>query len=116
MNGVKIQEELCRRVRSREFAPGSKIPSLRELSQSFDVSHALVQQAVRGRVAEGYLESEVGRGTFVPASPIAAKTVALVDPHLRSKMEGDLKVSLNMDMAHIFDNETGINLTISEKS
>jgi len=90
MTGIEIQEELRRRIRSREFAPGSKIPSLRELSLTFDVSHGLVQQAVRVLVAEGLLESEVGRGTFVPASPIAAKTVALVLPSLGSEHMRDI--------------------------
>lgn len=90
MNGREIQAELRRRIRSREFAPGSKIPSLRELSQAFGVSHALVQQAVRVLVAEGLLESEIGRGTFVPSSPIAAKTVALVLPSLAPEHMRDI--------------------------
>jgi len=101
MNGAMILEELRRQVRSREFPPGSRIPSLRALSRDFGVSHALVQQAVKVLVAEGYLDAQVGRGTFVPASPVASKTIALVLPslgpeHMRDVIRG-VKVGLGDD-------------------
>ncbi len=101
MNGAGIQEELRRRIRSREFEPGSRIPSLRELSKDFEVSHALVQQAVNVLVGQGYLNSQAGRGTFVPESLVAGKTVALVLPslgpeHMRDIIRG-VKAGLGDD-------------------
>ena len=57
MNGIGIQKELRRRVRSREFSPGMRIPSLREMSRDFGVSHGLVPQAVNVLVGQGYLEA-----------------------------------------------------------
>jgi len=90
VNGAGIQEELRRRIRSREFAPGSRIPSLRELSRDFGVSHGLVQQAVNVLVGQGYLDSQAGRGTFVPESLVANKTVALVLPSLQPEHMRDI--------------------------
>ena len=90
MNGAGIQAELRRRIRSREFGPGSRIPSLRELSRDFGVSHTLVQQAVNVLVGQGYLDSQAGRGTFVPESLVAGKTVALVLPSLAAEHMRDI--------------------------
>ena len=105
MNGAGIQEELRRRIRSREYLPGSRIPSLRELSRDFGVSHGLVQQAVNVLVGQGYLDSQAGRGTFVPASLVAGKTVALVLPslgpeHMRDIIRG-VKAGLGDDSCRL---------------
>lgn len=105
MTEAQIQEELIRRIRSREFSPGSRIPSMRELARTFGVSHALIQQAVKVLVAQGYLVSQIGRGTFVPESPIAGKTVALVLPslgpeHMRDIIRG-VKVGLGGDACRL---------------
>ncbi len=98
MTGLGIQNELRRRIRNRELPPGTRIPSLRELARTFGVSRALAQQAVKVLVAQGCLDAQAGRGTFVPASPVASKTVALVLPsvkpeHMRDIIQG-VKVGL----------------------
>ncbi len=122
MTGARIQEELIRRIRAREFPPGSRIPSLRELSRTFGVSHGLVQQAVNVLVAQRYLDSQAGRGTFVPESLVAGKTVALVLPslvpeHMRDIIRG-VKSGLGDDSCRLLlqtaDSDYGRELQLLE--
>lgn len=58
---------------SGAFAPGSKLPGRRELSKQFQVSQAVIQQAMDLLVEEGFLE--------VPARKLGTK-VADHPPHL----------------------------------
>ncbi|BAS28174.1 GntR family transcriptional regulator [Limnochorda pilosa] len=52
-------------IDTEEWAPGSKIPSERELSERLAVSRATVRQAVASLVRDGLLVSRPGKGTFV---------------------------------------------------
>ena len=60
------------RIRSGEYAPGRKIPSLIALQEEFGLSSMTVRRAVRLLAEEGLLRTVPGRGTFVmPATPPA---------------------------------------------
>lgn len=59
-------EELVReRIETGEWAPGTLIPSERELSAEFKLSRATTRKALDRLVAEGVLRKESRRGTFV---------------------------------------------------
>lgn len=47
------------------WTQGMRIPAERELSKSFEVSRNTIRKAISVLINEGYLFSEVGRGTFV---------------------------------------------------
>src|ERR1700685_4243711 len=47
------------------FRRAERVPSTRELSLALDVSRSTVTQAYDQLIAEGYLESSRGSGTFV---------------------------------------------------
>lgn len=52
------------------IAPGTRLPSTRDLAQTLAVSRNTVTAAFEQLVAEGYLESRVGDGTYIsPALP-----------------------------------------------
>jgi GntR family transcriptional regulator / MocR family aminotransferase len=51
-----------------ELRPGQRVPSSRELASSLRVSRFPVLNAYAQLLAEGYLESQVGAGTFVSGS------------------------------------------------
>lgn len=54
------------------MSPGERLPTVRELMASFGASQFTVQQAL-GRLREqGLIDSQVGRGTFVAGSRLAA--------------------------------------------
>src|SRR4051812_44747563 len=44
---------------------GTRLPASRELADLYEVSRGVVSQVYEMLTAEGYLTSEVGRGTFV---------------------------------------------------
>ena len=54
-----------RNVLMDRWTPGEKIPNQEELCRIFDVSLAVVRQAVDKLVAEGFLIKRQGKGTFV---------------------------------------------------
>lgn len=61
----QIYEQIRAGIISGEFPPGSRLPSSRYVSQSYRVARVTVTAAYQQLKAEGYLESEVGSGTFV---------------------------------------------------
>lgn len=50
-------------------APGTRLPTVRELTTRFQASPVTVAEAVRRLVANGLVETRPGRGTFVAARP-----------------------------------------------
>ncbi|HEY8480560.1 MAG TPA: GntR family transcriptional regulator [Spirillospora sp.] len=63
---VAVIEE---RIRSGEYAVGSKIPTMPELARELDVGSRTVAEAVRILRERGILRGLGGRGTFVLAVP-----------------------------------------------
>ncbi|MGA8583459.1 MAG: PLP-dependent aminotransferase family protein [Roseiarcus sp.] len=68
--GVKLQ------VDDRRLAPGSKLPSIRDLAKTLNVSRFTVVEAYDRLVAMGYLQSRRGAGFYVAASLTASGAVA----------------------------------------
>lgn len=62
-----IVRHLRRGIHLGEFAPGSKLPTERDLAESLDVSRATLREALRELKGEGYLEIRRGQrgGVFV---------------------------------------------------
>ncbi len=69
--GGRVGEFLRRLV--ADAAPGTRLPSVRELQQRFAVSPVTVQRVVRQLVMEGRVHTRPGDGTFV-ARPVSATT------------------------------------------
>ncbi|WP_203826793.1 aminotransferase-like domain-containing protein [Actinoplanes palleronii] len=57
------------RARVRDAVPGSRLPSVRELTVAHQASPVTVSEAIRHLVAQGLVEARPGRGTFVAARP-----------------------------------------------
>lgn len=66
-----IREEIERRIQTGELAPGERLPTERDLAQSFGVSRSIVRAAVLALVEAGKVHRHVGRGSFVMESPRA---------------------------------------------
>lgn len=49
----------------KRFQPGDKLPNENELSKELEISRTTLREAVRALVANGILEIQRGRGTFV---------------------------------------------------
>jgi len=61
----QTREILIEAIRSGRFAPGSKLPSTKEISSLVNVSLMTAHRALEDLDAMGWLRREVGRGTFV---------------------------------------------------
>src|SRR2546422_9529088 len=60
---VRLQIE--RAIRAGDFAPGDRLPSERELVETFGVSRVSVREAIRSLEALGQVTVHHGRGVFV---------------------------------------------------
>ncbi len=62
---LQAREILIDAIRAGRLAPGSKLPSTKEISEVFNISLITAHKALEGLVELGWLRREVGRGTFV---------------------------------------------------
>ncbi len=65
------------------MARGSRLPTVRELSESLSITRVTAHKAYAELQAGGWIESTVGRGTFVAAAAHRSAAV-LADPTLRA--------------------------------
>ncbi|MEV4626416.1 winged helix-turn-helix domain-containing protein [Micromonospora sp. NPDC049523] len=61
----RIAQDIRDRIASGEYAPGAKLPPLRELIVHYGVSAEPVRSALLILQAEGLIEGHQGKGTYV---------------------------------------------------
>ncbi len=67
---AQLRERLADEIRSGRLKPGERLPAVVELARRLGVTQSTVTRAFTDLAAAGWLESHVGRGTFVrPAEP-----------------------------------------------
>ncbi|GAB2850887.1 PLP-dependent aminotransferase family protein [Streptomyces deserti] len=71
--GRSLQAALREAVRSGRLAPGTRLPSSRDLAADLGVSRGLITEAYEQLTAEGYLRSGRGAGTWVSGAVRAAR-------------------------------------------
>jgi GntR family transcriptional regulator len=69
---AQVIEELRHRIESGEYPPGSLMPSEHQLSEEFQVTRATVVRALRVLRADGWIETQQGKGSFVRGRPALA--------------------------------------------
>jgi DNA-binding transcriptional MocR family regulator len=67
---IRVVQDL--RALAIASVPGTRLPSVRELTDRHQASPVTVAAAIRQLVADGLVETRSGRGTFVAARPAAA--------------------------------------------
>ena len=76
---VRIKNYILDSIKSGKFAPGSKIPTEKEIAEMFSVSRVTANKALKELSVAGVLDSTRGRGTFVTsASPASTEASAFV--------------------------------------
>jgi GntR family transcriptional regulator len=68
---AQIEEQMARLVMTGGFRPGEQIPSVRELAILLRVNPLTVSKAYARLSERGIVETQRGRGVFVPAGPPA---------------------------------------------
>jgi GntR family transcriptional regulator len=66
---VQVASVMRQRVNSRRWAEGERISTLEELEEEFGVARVTIRQAIELLRAEGLLQAQQGRGTFVSGRP-----------------------------------------------
>ncbi|MGH8887678.1 MAG: winged helix-turn-helix domain-containing protein [Egibacteraceae bacterium] len=61
----RIADDLRRATDAGELAPGSRLPSERELARSYGTARNTARQAIQILLGEGLVEAQHGRGVFV---------------------------------------------------
>lgn len=61
----QISEVIRRQIHDGDYLVGDKLPSENELCEIHKVARGTIRRAINGLIAEGLLESEKGKGTFV---------------------------------------------------
>ncbi|MEZ5882175.1 MAG: GntR family transcriptional regulator [Nitratireductor sp.] len=80
-----VQEEVLRRINTREWKPGEFIPNEAELSQEFGCARATVNRALRGLAEAGLLDRKRKAGTRVTLHPVRKATLDI--PIIRHEVE-----------------------------
>lgn len=75
----QIEESIQLRVAARLLAPGSRMPSVRDLAKELRVNPATVGKAYRGLTDAGVLQVARGDGTYVAPEPP-------LDPRVREEL------------------------------
>ena len=66
----RVMQAIRGRIASRSLAPGAKLPSIRALAKTMQVSNSTVVEAYDRLTAEGVIRSRPGSG-FYHAGPLA---------------------------------------------
>ncbi len=66
------------------YSPGERLPSEAELCREFAISRSTLREAVRTLCAQGILQIERGRGTFVSHAPKIEADLALLNEQIIS--------------------------------
>ena len=61
----QLKNELLKKITSKQWLPGEKIPSEKELCQIYGVSRITVRKALDELAESGHLVRRQGKGTFV---------------------------------------------------
>jgi GntR family galactonate operon transcriptional repressor len=62
---ARLVDHLARQILCEEAAPGSSLPRIDELAQTFSVSRTVVRDALQVLAAKGLIETRTRRGTLV---------------------------------------------------
>ena len=71
----RVADTLRQRITAGEYAPGDRLPSRQDLATEFSVGMRVAADAVQQLVAEGYVVSRSGSGSYVrPRPPVRRLT------------------------------------------
>ncbi len=74
---AQLKDHILQHIRSREWSPGSRVPSENELVEQFSVSRMTANRALRELTQEGYVARVPGVGTFVREPPQRASLLEI---------------------------------------
>lgn len=86
-----VVEQMLKKISSGEIAAGARLPSQRDLAQSFGVGRSSIREALNALAVMGYLDVQQGRGTFIARElPGSDLSMAKLKPALQAASLIDL--------------------------
>lgn len=73
------------RIEDGHFARGSRLPSERDLADGLGISRAALRESLRSLESLGYVESSLGRGTFVVDPAVQWGSPRVIEDWLRAR-------------------------------
>lgn len=74
--GVQVSDQVRRLIVAGTLPAGTRLPSSRRLATDLGVSRAVTEQAWEQLLAEGWVTTRRGAGTFIGAGPVAARALS----------------------------------------
>ena len=74
---AQIKKYILERIQSGEYPRNMQLPSERKLADQFGVNRLTVIKAMKDLEQEGYIYTQVGKGTFVKEEPIQQEIAVL---------------------------------------
>ncbi|MGD1220483.1 GntR family transcriptional regulator [Streptomyces krungchingensis] len=101
---VRTADLLRQEIRSGNLEPGSRLPSARELQDSFGIANSTAQNAVRVLKREGLVYAIKGKGVFVRRSvrqdePRLGEKAASAQPGSRAQPRSDEELAADLAAA-----------------
>jgi DNA-binding transcriptional MocR family regulator len=78
----QIVAGIKRQIDDRHLRPGTRLPSIRNFAESYNVSRFTVVEAYNRLVAMGYLQSRPGAGFYTAPAPAGPTRPAASDYHI----------------------------------
>ncbi len=98
----QIQEYIMHRIHTGEWAYNTRIPSERDLAEQFEVSRVTVGKAIKELVRNGYLNVQIGKGTYVSETPMKQQIETLTSFTEEMQLRGQATVSRVLSARMIF--------------
>lgn len=102
---IRIHDKIKEDVDDGTWKIGQRLPSERDLCETFDVSRMTVRQAITLLVDEGILERKPGSGTFVASSRVKEKmrgtrvSLRLSNPKARNHLVSSFLINVYIPMS-----------------
>lgn len=89
----QIVDQFKSQIRARHLPGGARLPTIRHLAQELGVTRVTVQSAYDELQAGGWVESTVGRGTFVSEGLPVLPSMAAMTPHFGQHVTADAVIN-----------------------
>lgn len=86
---LKVKEDILEKILIGHWQVGEKLPGERKIAESMEVSQMTANRAIQELVKEGYLEREMGVGTFVVSKEPARRVAPRVNLVLFGELDKD---------------------------
>lgn len=108
----QIAEQLKTMVMNGELEPGEAVPSMRGLAKSLHISVITVQKAYEQLQRDGFIETTVGRGSFVSVKSkdfYQEEQQRKIEEHLQEAADlakrSNIKLDTLLQLIHLFYEE-----------